>query len=361
MSVDDRPLRLLLFNLATDADDPLLGFATVWVNRLADFCEYVDVVTMRAGRLEVADNVTVYSAGKEKGYRESRRALEFYRILMRLLASRRYDACFAHMMPLFAGMGAPLLKLYGVPITLWFTHRQVTAKLRLALAVSSRVVTAAPSSFPIATDKLRPLGHGIDTDFFSPEISSPNSVIDPPAVVQVARLTPIKHQETLLRTLARGVNGQAIFVGGVPPERDAGYREKLNNLADELGITDRVTFTGDLPARAVRDWYRLASVAVNLTPSGSFDKAALESMACGVPTVVAHSAFDPLLGEQADQLRIDSPEDVAGLASRLDALLTQSLDRQKTLAAQLRARVVETHSLDGLVKRLISVLRTGEL
>ena len=46
--------RLLVFNLATDADDPLLAFTTVWLNRLAEHYDSVDVITMRAGRLDVA-------------------------------------------------------------------------------------------------------------------------------------------------------------------------------------------------------------------------------------------------------------------------------------------------------------------
>ena len=38
------------------------------------------------------------------------------------------------------------------------------------------------------------------------------------------------------------------------------------------------------------------ATAVNLSPVGLFDKAALEGMAVGVPTLVTNEAFDPLLG-----------------------------------------------------------------
>ncbi|MBZ0286039.1 MAG: hypothetical protein K8I30_00385, partial [Anaerolineae bacterium] len=92
-------MKLLLFNLATDADDPVLGFTTVWINALARQCEQIDVLTMRAGRLALAENVRVFSVGGEKGDSEPRRAVEFYRILFDLLRRTRYDACFAHMQP----------------------------------------------------------------------------------------------------------------------------------------------------------------------------------------------------------------------------------------------------------------------
>ena len=111
-------MRLLIFNLVTDMDDPVLGFTTTWINALAARCEAVDVITMKMGRLAVASNVRVYSVGKERDYSEPRRAVEFYRILFGLLRQHHYDACFAHMMQLFAVMAAPLLKLHRVPITL---------------------------------------------------------------------------------------------------------------------------------------------------------------------------------------------------------------------------------------------------
>ena len=47
--------RLLVFNLATDADDPVLGFTTVWLNRLAAYYDAIDVIAMRMGRLDVAE------------------------------------------------------------------------------------------------------------------------------------------------------------------------------------------------------------------------------------------------------------------------------------------------------------------
>src|SRR5918999_2285075 len=109
-------LRVMLFNLATDADDPILGFTTRWIRALAAKVHSVQVITMRAGRVEVPENVQVHSVGKERGYTEPRRAVEFYRLLVNVLTSGSVDVCFAHMMPLFAIMAAPVLKIRGIPI-----------------------------------------------------------------------------------------------------------------------------------------------------------------------------------------------------------------------------------------------------
>lgn len=350
---------LLLFNLATDADDPILGFTTNWINRLATYYERVDVITMRAGRLAVASNVHVHSVGKERRYSEARRAVEFYRLLGGLLAARRYRACFAHMMPLFAAMGSPLLKPRRVPIVLWYTHRQAHRTLQLALKVSDYVVTAAADSFPLRTPKLRVLGHGIDTDFFRPGTAT-NGATPRDYVVQVARLMPIKHQATLIRALAEmreaGKMAYAVLVGDVPAGQSDSYRRELQQLAADLRVSEQVIFAGSQTPDGVRDWLRRSSVAVNLSPAGLFDKAALESMAVGVPTVVSSSAFDPLLGDYTPLLRLNSPEDHAGLASHLQTLLAFNPIQRAVLSSALRSRVTAAHSLDSLIPRLVSVL-----
>lgn len=354
-------MNLLLFNLATDADDPILSFTTEWINRLAAHYEHVDVISMRTGRLEVANNVRVYSVGKEKGYSEARRAVEFYRILFRLLRQRRYDTCFAHMMPLFAVMGAPLLRLRGIPITLWYTHRSATTTLRLGMAASRRVVTAASDSFPYATPKLRVIGHGIDTDFFSPALSPALRASEPElSVVHVARLMPIKHQATLIRAVAQVPGIRATFIGDVPPEKDIHYRAELEQLAAALGVFDRVTFAGNQPAEGVRDAYRDAAFAVNLSPPGLFDKGALEGMAVGVPTIVSSAAFVPVLGDDAPLLLLPTPDDADALAQRLQGLLALPPEQRSAIGMRLRERVVALHSFDALIPRLVSVLNTGE-
>jgi glycosyltransferase involved in cell wall biosynthesis len=92
-----------------------------------------------------------------------------------------------------------------------------------------------------------------------------------------------------------------------------------------------------------------------------FDKAALESMACGTPTVVSSPAFDSLLGEHVAALRLDSPEDVDGLVARLRALLALQEDKRRAMAHDIRERVIAAHSLERLMPRLVNVLRTGEL
>lgn len=348
--------RLLLFNLRTDADDHILGFTTRWINALAPYYGAIDVLTTHAGRIAVAENVRVFSAGREQGGGKLQLLATFYRTLATLLAKHRYDACFAHMQPLFAALSAPVLALNRVPITTWYTHRERTRQLAWATRFSYRVVSAVSSSYPLQTPKLRVLGHGIETDFFTPTPQLANR----PRIVQVARLTAIKHQHILIEA-ARELDCEIVLIGDIPDGYGAEYKARLHALADEPEMRQRVIFAGAQTAEQVRDWYQSAAVAVNLSPAGLFDKAALESMSCGIPTLVSNDAFTPLFGQYREQLCVNAPDDVTGVRERLRALLALDPAERRAMGEHLRGEVIRQHSLSALVQKLIAVMHSGEL
>ena len=195
--------------------------------------------------------------------------------------------------------------------------------------------------------------------FYPPRDGDPAPPDTPRYVVHVARLMPIKHQATLIRALPTVPDAVAVFIGDERPEAPD-YRRQLETLAADLDVGDRLISTGSLPPQAVRTWYHRAAAAVNLSPVGLFDKAALEAMVCAAPTIVCNPAFDPLFGADIERLRIDSPDDHAGLAARLNALLALNPAERAALGSAISARTVEAHSLEGLIARLVRVLITGE-
>ena len=356
--MNERPLGLLWFNLATDADAPNLGFAVEWINALAPHCEFIDVISMRVGRADVAGNVRVHSLGKELGHSEVRRGLRFYAILWQLLRSRSYDACFAHMQPLFAAMGAPLLRPYGIPVTLWYTHRAVPLRLRLAERVVTHAVSASRESFRLPSRKLCVIGHGIDTQRFLP--GAPPS--EPFTLLSLGRIAPVKRLETLIDALGllreRGLDLQLRLVGEAYPH-DRGYEGKLRQQVERDGLSEYVRFVGAVSRERVVGELQRAHVAVNVSATGSLDKAVLEAMACAVPVVTSNEAFCPLLDDWREYL-LAPPDDPEALARRIQALLSLDRDRRAALGVELRALVQREHSMQRLVANLLAVLRGGE-
>jgi glycosyltransferase involved in cell wall biosynthesis len=347
-----RGLRLLLFNLKTDADDDVLGFTTDWINALARRCERISVITMAAGRLAVAGNVEVHSVGKERGWSEPRRAAEFYRLLAAALRGGRIDACFAHMMPLFAVMAWPLLAPRRIRTVLWYAHGHVPPMLRIATRLVDRVVSSSASGFRLQTPKLRIVGQGIDTERFRPanEPRRDGSLV----LLTVGRIAPVKHLEATLEAIAllpeRLADGRVVrarFVGNPATGRDLAYQRRVEERAAKLGLAARVEFLPARPFAEIDRIYREADVFVNSSQTGSLDKAVLEAMASGLPVVTTNPAF-------AEESRCFVKDDLAGA---LQSLLKKSDDERRALGLELRRTVEREHSLERLCDRLMEELK----
>lgn len=349
-------LRLLVFNLATDESDPLLAFTARWVTALAERTASVHVITMREGPHELPANVSVRSIGKEKGYSEPKRVLEFYRHL-RAVLHEGVDVCFSHMAPLFTILGGPLLKLHGVPIVTWYAHPRLSNQLRLAHWLSDRMVASVESAYPYHKDKLVVTGQGVDTQRFTPAWPPTD---DPPLILYVGRLSPAKDVATLVRAIGIMANGserqfKVGIVGGPAVPADESYVAELHSEVVRLGLEETIWFHPLVPFQELPDWYRRASIFVNLSPMGFGDKVAWEAMACGVPCVLANEGFRDTLGQFGDDLlfRYGDPEQ---LAQRLSWLLSLPADRRRALGDYLRSQVVALHDFRQLGDRLVGVL-----
>lgn len=354
-------LHLLVFNLATDISDPVLGFTTQWIRALARKSEFVDVITMRSGEVDVPENVRVRSVGKERGFSELRRAGTFYRFLFETIAQGNgIDACFAHMMPVFTVMGAPLLTAKGIPTVTWYAHPRLTWAVRLSHKASDRVVTSFRSAYPYKDDKLIPLGQGIDTGLFRPE--HPSKIQEPPLILCTGRLSPEKDHHTLLAAvdiLSRTFTDpfQVAVLGGPAGHQDESYADSLRRRVSALELDHLITFYEPVRITDLPTWHQRSVLHVNLTPLGFSDKVALDAMACGTPSVVANSAFRETLGRYWDVLSFP-PGNAEQLADRLAYWLSVSATHRVAVGMHLRDQVIRLHNLDSLAEKLIGILET---
>ncbi len=350
-------MRVLMMTQVLDRHDQVLSFTHDWVEALAARVEHLVVVPVSADDYTVPGNVTVASMGKERGQGRLGRASAFYRILSRHLAE--VDVLFAHMSPRYVLSAAPLAVPYRKPITLWYTHRQASPELQLAVPLVRHIATAHPTSFPIPGPKVNALGHGVNTQVFRPGDGLPD---DPPLIVSLARLSPIKRHETLIRAAAllRDRYGdppaRVVIAGGTLPGQSDDYAAFLEREVERLRLGDRVTMWGAIPSEAVPGVFSEASLAFNGSPPGLFDKAALESMLCALPTVVANTAFADIMGAYTDQLCIPDGDDADALAQKLNALLRLSREERHAMGMTLSQRTAAAHSLDQLMDRLVALM-----
>jgi glycosyltransferase involved in cell wall biosynthesis len=329
-------MRLLITTQAVDLDDPALGFFHRWLEALAARVEVLEVICLKEGRHALPGNVRVHSLGKERGaVSRVTYAVRFYRALARL--SGRYDAVFVHMNPEYVILAGPWWRLRGLRVVLWYTHRAVNPRLRLAALFASAIATAAAESLRLASPKVRVVGHGIDAAAF--RTPRDGHLRDPLAIVSVGRITPIKRLEILIDALAilarEGRSARVTLIGEPTVVADHAYKAALLAQASRLGVSDAVLFIGSRPYTAMPDAYRANDLSVNLAPTGGIDKAVLESMASGCVPLVANRAFVPLLGDDADALVFDGTAE--DLARRLERIRALAPDERRALAERLAA------------------------
>ena len=242
-------MKLLICTQAADRDDPVLGFFYRWIE---EFKKY--------GEVEVISLKDLGSGGKvARSWR-----------LLRLISTLTYDAVFVHMNPEYLVAAGWLWRLRGKKTALWYTHKHVDLKLRIAEKFANVVLTASRESFRLKSSKVHVMGHGIDTDFFTPD---PN-VVRGEALLSVGRLTKSKRHDLAIRAAVE--QGRTLLIAGEGPER-----KNLESLAQELGAT--VRFLGALTQTQLRDEYRKAACLIHTSETGSLDKVVLEALACGCP------------------------------------------------------------------------------
>jgi glycosyltransferase involved in cell wall biosynthesis len=351
-------VELLLFNLAMDLRHPSLGFAAGWVTVLASRFDHVSVITMWRGEFTTPPNVEVHSLGKEKGWSEPRRLIEFYRLVHSVLQERRIDVCFVHMAPLFAVMLSPIARAKGIPILLWYAHGATPRLLRVAHAVSDRCITSTPAGFRLPSNKLFVIGQGIDTEMFRPTTNTDPKYSN--TAITVGRITPTKTLEETVAAISllreRDHSDLRLEIFGEPlTGADQEYAKGLRRQVRELKLESAVRHNGLVPFDRVPACYQQGEFFMNMSRNRSIDKAILESMAAGCIPISRNESFRALAAEHDLEFLVPAPG-AAGVAEALSHAMALPRAERRALSSRLRTLVEEEHSLSRLSRVVASHL-----
>jgi glycosyltransferase involved in cell wall biosynthesis len=113
-------------------------------------------------------------------------------------------------------------------------------------------------------------------------------------ILFVSVLYPYKNVETLIKCLAQipGQKTAALKLAIVGRDFD-GQQAKLQILARDLGVSDRVRFLGFVPVEDLPAIYCGARVFVFPSLVETFGKPLVEAMQCGVPVVASNTSCIP--------------------------------------------------------------------
>lgn len=356
-------MNLLWLNQKTDLDDSGLGVAIDWIEAFSKNVDRLVVLTHHAGRLPEFPHVAFHSIGREKGYSEPRRLLEFYRQLYRVLRSETIDACFVHMVPVFGALAAPILRARGIPMVQWYAHRHIPIAMHLSYLMTDRTATCSIDSIGLQGARVVPVGHGIDTDRFRPDEDREKPQNGPFTILSLGRLSPIKRLDVLIEACARlrrdGFDFRLFLVGEARGEGPVDYESVLRELVERVGLTGLVEFTGPVTHAETLAWYHRADLFVNLCDQGSMDKAVLEAMACETPVITTNTAFKSFFDGPGWQGFVPRTEAVA-VAEAIRRYLEAAGEERDEERRARRAMVVEDHGLNRFVDKILHIFRTVE-
>ncbi len=315
--------RLVFVTQQVDPQHPALAATVPKLHALAR--RFDEVVVLADGAVDgvLPENCRVRLFGSPNRVRRGRRYLG----ALAAELGERPDGVLVHMVPLLAVLAAPLVRPRRVPLLLWFTHWRRSRTLELAERMVTTVLTVDRRSFPLASHKVVPIGHGIDLAGFPCLAREPGPRL---RALALGRTSPAKGYETIVRG-AQLAGAELTLCGPSLTVEERAERARLEALGVSVG--DAVPYAS-VPGLLMRN-----DVLVNNMREGALDKVVYEAAATCMPVLASNSGFDDVL---PPELRFDR-DDPADLAAKLTAL--EHVDRA-ALGAQLRAAVEARHSVE---------------
>ena len=338
-------MKLLIITQKVNKDDPILGFFHAWITEFAKHFDFITVICLEKGAYDLPSNVKVLSLGKENGISRFKYLRNFYKYIWQERGN--YDAVFVHMNPIYVLFGGVFWKIMNKKIYLWYTHKKVDLKLRLAHKFVNKVFSASKESFRLKSNKLQIVGHGIDTNIFCPRTEQ---FIDSHKIISVGRISKTKNQHLMIEAMAILMEHfsdiKLTIVGDAITQEDFVYKKQIIDRVRSLGLSDRVIFEGSVAPQKIPIYYQDADLFINLSSTGSLDKAILEAMACGNKILTSNEAFSSILSNE--NLTANESRKIADSISHLFGVPKNG---------NLRKYVLTHHELGNLIDNLSKTIK----
>ena len=240
--------------------------------------------------------------------------------------------------------------------------RLVSPIVRRVLARADKIVVSGTAMIE-NSDLLKPyvakceiFPYGVDLDYWrtldADDIASVEEMKRrrPRHIVALGRLVNYKGFDVLIRAM-REVDAQATIVG------EGSQHDELKQLATELGVSNRIHFTGRLERREIKRLFHSAQIFAfpSVNDAEAFGIAQIEAMATGLPVVNTQLRTTVPWVARHDQEAITvPPNDPSAFAQALNSLLDQPVLAQR-LGAAASARATSEFALEVYRERMTKV------
>lgn len=184
----------------------------------------------------------------------------------------------------------------------------------------------------VAQHRVTVLRNGVDLQLFRPfgdemeraEARGKFGMGQGPALVSVGQLIERKGHHLIIGALPQ-LPGATLFIAGDGPDR-----AKLQSLAAELGVADRVRLPGVVPHAELPSLYAAADISILASSREGWANVLLESMACGTPVVASRIWGTPEVVAEPVAGVLMPERSAEGVAAGVKTLLAQMPERTAT-------------------------------
>jgi mannosylfructose-phosphate synthase len=168
----------------------------------------------------------------------------------------------------------------------------------LVVATTPPQLDMVQTDYGVAAERVHMIPPGYDDNRFFPVSEASRQLVrkrvgfDRPTVLALGRLATNKGYDLLIKAFAvlAKRHPDAVLHLAVGGERMDAHEKRilreLKALVAKLGLEDRVRFAGFIADSDLADYYRAADLFVLSSRYEPFGMTAIESMACGTPTIV---------------------------------------------------------------------------
>ncbi len=208
----------------------------------------------------------------------------------------------------------------------------------------------APNNMP--EEKKKVIYNGIDTSKYQPthEHDIKNELEVDKYTLTVSRLVKQKGLEYMVKALPKIIEESNVdsnrykhVVIGQGPEK-----ENLKELAEELGVSENLHFTGFVPEEKMTDYYTQANAFILPSLYEPFGIVLVESMACETPVIATDAGGIPeVLGDTGIGINQRNPGEIAENTVKL----LENPEKAKEIGKKGRKRAKEKFEWDKITEK----------
>ena len=230
-----------------------------------------------------------------------------------------------HQVPSFVACYFPNFFRAHVETVLWMYARWLSKKFTSIVVPTQTVSTLITQMTGLHANTI---SYGIDLEIFRPALSLDEEVAarqkwnlpsNVPILLHVGRLDIEKRVERVIQAAAKVLNqtnAHLVIVG------DGSQKNNLVKLCNDIGITERVHFTGFVSAQeGLPEIYRLANLFVTASEIETQGIVLLEAAASGLPIVAVRATCIPEIVHNGINGHLTEPGATSALASAMSRLL----------------------------------------